>query len=746
MKKLIVIVLGLLFMMSSLTANQITRSGKPGLSSQEIKSHPLKREVKANRAMLLEEGFEGTFPPADWTLLDADGDTHNWIQGVAPGQAAHTGTQCAVSESWDQTPYTPDNWLITPAITISAEAAGASLSWWVAAQDPDWPAEKYGLFVSTTGTAPENFTQLMVETLSSDTWIEKTQSLSAYNGQTIYLAWRHFDCTDMFQMKIDDIVVTSGTKQVYSENFENTTTTSSKNLLTRANSKNFPKASVKSSRALLTGYKIYRNGAVVHTINDGATVTYTDAALQNGEYSYYVTATYSTPTGESDPSNTASVTIGVVTDFSWIEQNTGFATASRGINDIVIVDENTVWASSYDGSGGSANTGDFTRTLNGGTNWTAGTVNAGSTYNWSDLTAISGTTAWAAMYNASGGGRIYKTTDGGANWTHQTTAAFTAPNGFPNVVHFWNENDGFCQGDPNSGYFEFYTTTDGGTNWERVPQTNIPANLSGEYGLTRLIEVKDNTIWFGTNKGRIFKNTNKGVGQWSVYTVGTTTEQITQHKFADQNKGICISSTGTGASLQYHYRKTTDGGENWTTLESSGPIYEDMSYIPGTNEGYVSVTANQDGPGSSYSANFGTSWNAIDSGTQYTTVSFLSPTVGWAGGFNQDATTGGIFKFNGNLSVGINETAKPTSLVLNQNYPNPFNPNTTISLNLPQNDLVKLTVFNSKGEVVKVLANKNLNAGSHQFVFNAAGLNSGVYFYRVETSLGSQTKKMMMIK
>jgi len=211
MKKLIVTAMGLILMVSSLLASQVTRSGNPGVSSQQIKSYPIKTEVTGTRTALINESFEGTFPPASWSLVDSDGDTHNWIQGTTPGQTAHTGEKCAVSESWqDGTVLTPDNWMISPAITITAGLTTASVNWWDAAQDPGYPADKYGLYVSTTDAAPASFTQLAVTTLSTDAWTERTQDLSAYIGQTIYLAWRHFDCSDNFQMKIDDVVVNVG--------------------------------------------------------------------------------------------------------------------------------------------------------------------------------------------------------------------------------------------------------------------------------------------------------------------------------------------------------------------------------------------------------------------------------------------------------------------------------------------------------------------------------------------------------
>lgn len=83
---------------------------------------------------------------------------------------------------------------------------------------------------------------------------------------------------------------------------------------------------------------------------------------------------------------------------------------------------------------------------------------------------------------------------------------------------------------------------------------------------------------------------------------------------------------------------------------------------------------------------------------------------------------------------------------LDQNYPNPFNPSTVISYNLKQSSPVKLDIYNSLGQKVTTLVNSTQAAGNHKVTFNASGLNSGLYFYKLQAGDFSQTKKMMLIK
>ncbi len=156
--------------------------------------------------VILEEGFEGdVFPPEGWAVLDEDGDGNLWFAYAAEG-SANTGEGSAASASWfDGTVLTPDNWLITPQLDIENDTY--MLEFYVGAQDPDWAAEKYAVLVSTTGTAPADFTSVWEETLVDGEWHMKEVDLSDYAGEQIYIAFRHYDVSDQFYIKIDDVKV-----------------------------------------------------------------------------------------------------------------------------------------------------------------------------------------------------------------------------------------------------------------------------------------------------------------------------------------------------------------------------------------------------------------------------------------------------------------------------------------------------------------------------------------------------------
>jgi hypothetical protein len=114
----------------------------------------------------------------------------------------------------------------------------------------------------------------------------------------------------------------------------------------------------------------------------------------------------------------------------------------------------------------------------------------------------------------------------------------------------------------------------------------------------------------------------------------------------------------------------------------------------------------------------------------------------------QQVDFGGSFEYSKTINV---EAVAPKVFSLEQNYPNPFNPSTVIRFNLAADSKVVVKIFNIIGQEVKTLVNNNYSAGQHSVTFNAANLNSGVYFYKMEAkgkdgSSFSSTKKMILTK
>jgi len=84
--------------------------------------------------------------------------------------------------------------------------------------------------------------------------------------------------------------------------------------------------------------------------------------------------------------------------------------------------------------------------------------------------------------------------------------------------------------------------------------------------------------------------------------------------------------------------------------------------------------------------------------------------------------------------------------MVEQNYPNPFNPKTSIEVDILEDNDVEITVYNLEGSEIAKLFKGHLTKGVHKFTFDATGLPSGIYLYKILTSSYSQTKKMILTK
>jgi hypothetical protein len=146
------------------------------------------------------------------------------------------------------------------------------------------------------------------------------------------------------------------------------------------------------------------------------------------------------------------------------------------------------------------------------------------------------------------------------------------------------------------------------------------------------------------------------------------------------------------------------------------------------------------------STNNGTSWTAVNSGLTNTDVLSLA-----ISGTNLFAGTYGSSVWRRPLSqmiTGIEEQhgEVPDHSVLQQNYPNPFNPSTTIRYVLPKQSFVTLAVYDLLGREVTTLINALEEPGYKSVEWNAGGVASGVYLYRLTAGDFMQTRKLLVLR
>ena len=425
----------------------------------------------------------------------------------------------------------------------------------------------------------------------------------------------------------------------------------------------------------------------------------------------------------------------------WTSQRLGFP-SGRNISDISIVNANTVWVlSTSDTSGAASNYQTYTKTTNGGTTWTPGTINIGNP-NWQivSLTAIDNNNALVGAIDTSyaTGGGIWSTIDGGATWFRVNSSAYQngAAGALVNGVYFFDANNGLTFGDPVNGKFEIYKTSDGGYDWIQSTGAANPDVVAGEYGASGQsnFAAAVGSFWFTTSNGKIYRTTDKGA-TWSRFTGPTGLTSFYSNSkngkmiFSDANNGLIYGTLDTGATFKLW--KTSDGGASWDAGTAYTQPYQYLSYVPGTT---ILVGTGFSGTGmtavasSGKSLDNGVTWSQIDTGTYRYYVKFINTTTGWASKNFTSGPTDGIFKFTG--SLGVNKFMANSKIVI---YPNPTN--SVINFETDQ-DIISVTIVDVFGRITK----KPIQTNNQ---IDVSDLSSGLYYIEINTANGIFIEKFV---
>jgi photosystem II stability/assembly factor-like uncharacterized protein len=353
------------------------------------------------------------------------------------------------------------------------------------------------------------------------------------------------------------------------------------------------------------------------------------------------------------------------------------------------------------------------------------TVNAGTNWNktafpgiWSSIYFVNSLTGFLCGYN----GKIMKTVNAGENWS----ALISGTNKNLTSIRFINENTGYF-----TGWFKtLLKTTDGGNTFSNT--------FGNAYYMWQQTFILNNYIFLMGSEGALFRSTNSGSTWDSLYT--GMPNSLSSAKFLESGKGIIFGCCGA-------IFRTSNFGQHWnhdTVYLTEGWALED-SYFSNSNTGWSvgqqgSIVRTSDG---------GTTWESLNSGNNASlkSIKFVNDLTGWivgAEGTIIKTTNGG----GAGSPIGIESQSSnvPQEFLLLQNYPNPFNPSTTIKFILNKPSVVKLSIYDIKGKLESVLTEDFYRQGEYSVSWNAAAKPSGIYYCKIETSTGSQSVKMMLIK
>ena len=385
-----------------------------------------------------------------------------------------------------------------------------------------------------------------------------------------------------------------------------------------------------------------------------------------------------------------------------------------------------------------------------------------------------------------GTGKIYRTTDGGESWDLQLDQPETywRAIGFADSLRGWAGNFGLIEQIPRvTDTNMLYQTVNGGKTW--TPVLNIPDPKPE--GICGIRVVNDSVVYA---VGRIFGaprvlKTDDGGASWRTINMESLVDRLVDVYFFTADSGFVVGGIGDLESSSGRILFTSDGGDNWeirhTTKENAHWCWK-ISF-PTAEVGYISLETFSSDKTSYFlkTTDGGLTWEEklLFGGFREQGIGFVTETLGWVGGApdTYETTDGGeswtqIQLFNARLNrirmlsdtlgyaVGATvykysrdnitsvEPVKeaPETFLLAQNYPNPFNPTTQINYSLQTSAIVSLKIYDLLGNQVQTLVEAFHLEGMYSVTFDAGGLASGVYFYKLEAGDFGASKKMLLIR
>ena len=376
-----------------------------------------------------------------------------------------------------------------------------------------------------------------------------------------------------------------------------------------------------------------------------------------------------------------------------------------------------------------AHTEGIKKTTNSGENWS--NITNGLMGAQRDIHFINSMTGFSVSFSVPDNiGWIFKTTNGGQNWsTIQDNRMFS--------IFFVDGFTGFAGG--RGG--RILKTTNTGINWIGMNVNNIQ-DIMGLYfynNSTGFAVYRDSNI---SGNGGILKTTDGG-STWSDFN---TTNRFNYIYPSDFNTIYATGYYTLNDTVRGRVYKSTNQGNNWNLILNMTTYAFNCVNFTNINTGYIGGVLNNVGAVIYKTTNQGLNWHQqwFDPSTSFIfDIVFLNENTGWSVGYYgiRKTTNGGGF-------VNINNQIEtlPVTHKLDQNYPNPFNPVTNINFTLYKAEFVNLLIYGVSGKVIDIIVNKQMSKGTYNYSYDATGLASGVYFYKLNAGKFTDIKKMVLLK
>lgn len=324
---------------------------------------------------------------------------------------------------------------------------------------------------------------------------------------------------------------------------------------------------------------------------------------------------------------------------------------------------------------------------------------------------------------------LCKSTDGGRTWTELSHTASAIDDLFG--MYWFGPDNGILVGEFGSNGDAIYSTVDGGQTLNLISHAVYGDQLNSVSFARddQLIGVicGDNTIVLYTTDGGV---------TWNPGTedVVSTTADFEEVHMVNATVGWLVGDSGIIC-------KTVDGGQNWTQQTAFTSVLLLDVYFSTPDYGWVSGEDNT----VFYTDDGGVNWNDISPTLAATgdEVIAVYPNM-YSGQLWIGARDGQVLTRDDQVTG--HETPISLPFVLNQNFPNPFNPSTSISFSIDRDGPVTLNVYDVSGRLVATVLDKEMAAGDYTVSFQAEGLASGVYFYRLKTAMHEQVRKMILLR